>query len=208
MMASNSLDIYPNTIYEVILTTYDINGTANAAPMGITFDKENKVIIRPFLQTKTFENLWKNDECIINFTYSPELFVKATLFKEEFSSNNFKKSIHVNAPILLTDENNHIAVKIHQKNEEAESKRAIFIGKIVHSNLNPISMKPITRAFSSLLEILIHSTRVIHYTKVDGENSPLVNELMLIIDHHTDIIKRVTSEQIYTELLKKVLSKI
>ncbi len=39
MMTYDSIDILPNTIYEVIVTTYDKNGKANAAPMGITFDE-------------------------------------------------------------------------------------------------------------------------------------------------------------------------
>ncbi|MHA1126267.1 MAG: DUF447 domain-containing protein [Candidatus Heimdallarchaeota archaeon] len=207
-MTANSLDILPNTIYEVILTTYDKNGLANAAPMGITFDDENKVIIRPFIQTKTYENLNENNECVINFTYDPDLFVKATLFKKEFASKNFKKTPSVNAPILITKEDNYLAVKIVEKNKEAESERTTCIGKIIHSNFNLVIIKPITRAFSSLLEILIHATRVIHYKKVEEENSSIVKELMTLIDHHVSIIKRVTNDDLYATLVEKILTKI
>lgn len=207
-MTLDSLAIIPNTIYEVILTTYDKSGIANAAPMGITFDNENNIIIRPFLQAKTFENLWENNECIINFTFDPELFVKATLFKEELLSCNFTKSRFVNAPVLFTEEDNHIAVKIKEKTKETEQERAVFIGEIVHSNLNPINLKPITRAFSSLIEILIHATRVIHFLKTDKDESPKFKELIALIEHHADIIRRVTSEQTYISLLEKVMMKI
>jgi hypothetical protein len=207
-MTSDSLAIIPNTIYEVIVTTYDKSGIANAAPMGITFDNENKVIIRPFLQTKTFENLWENNECVINFTFDPELFVKATLFKEELLSCNFTKSQFVNAPVLFTEEDNHIAVKIKEKTKEEEQERAVFIGEIVHSNLKHIDLKPINRAFSSLIEILIHATRVIHFSKRDKEDNPIFKELMALIEHHADIIRRVTSEQTYISILEKVMTKI
>ena len=205
-MTTGSIDILPNTIYEVILTTYDKNGVANAAPMGITFDEENNVTIRPFLETITYENLRENKECVVNFIYDPELFVKATLFKEELSSKNFSKIPDVNAPILLTHEKNCFAVKIIK--ESKESGRAIFTGKIIQSQLNLVLVKPITRAFSSLLEILIHTTRVIHFKKTEGENSSTVKELMVLIDHHVDIIKRVTNEKLYTNLVEKILTKI
>lgn len=205
-MIEDSLDILPNTIYEVIVTTYDKNGEANAAPMGITFDEENRVIIRPFLETKTYENLNKNKECIVNFIYDPVLFVKATLFKDELSSKDFLKTPDINAPILLTNEKNCFAVKI--LNESEESGRAIFTGKIIQSQLNLTLVKPITRAFSSLLEILIHTTRVIHYKKTEGASSPEVKELLKMIDHHVDIIKRVTSDKLYFDLVEKILTKL
>ncbi|MHA1366848.1 MAG: DUF447 domain-containing protein [Candidatus Heimdallarchaeota archaeon] len=205
-MTDDSIDILPNTIYEVIVTTYDKNGKANAAPMGITFDEEKNVIIRPFLETTTYENLCENKECVVNFIYEPELFVKATLFKEELSSKNFIKTPDINAPILLAKEKNCIAIKIIEKGKE--SGRAIFTGKIIQTQLNLVLIKPITRAFSSLLEILIHATRVIHYKKSEGENSSTVKELMLLIDHHVDIIKRVTSDKLYNDLVEKILTKI
>jgi len=189
----DSIDILPNTIYEVIVTTYDKNGKANAAPMGITFDEEKNVIIRPFLETTTYENLCENKECVV-----------ATLFKEELSSKNFIKTPDINAPILLAKEKNCIAIKIIEKGKE--SGRAIFTGKIIQTQLNLVLIKPITRAFSSLLEILIHATRVIHYKKSEGENSSTVKELMLLIDHHVDIIKRVTSDKLYNDLVEKILT--
>jgi hypothetical protein len=205
-MIEDSLDILPNTIYEVIVTTYNEKGEANAAPMGITFDDENRVIIRPFLETKTFENLTENKECIVNFIYDLELFVNATFFKENLTSKNFLKTPDVNAPILISKEKNWFAVKIIKKSQESE--RAIFTGKIIQSQLNLTLVKPITRAFSSLLEILIHATRVIHYKKTEGANSLTVKELLKLIDHHVDIIKRVTNDKLYTDLVEKILTKI
>jgi hypothetical protein len=118
----------------------------------------------------------------------------------------FKSKI-INAPILKGCKGNHIALKIIK--EKGEEERGKFYCEIIKVELSKESTQPYTRAFSSLIEILIHTTRVIHFSKTSGPHDPKVKQLREFIEHHSQIISRVTNKDSqFRKYLVKIQEKI
>lgn len=65
--------------YETIITTNNEDGTRNAAPIGVIYAGENKIINRIFKGSHTLENIIREKEFIVNITHDPELFTISTL---------------------------------------------------------------------------------------------------------------------------------
>jgi len=206
-MSITTLPFQSEIIYEVIITTYDQQNQPNAAPMGFTITKEKQVIIRPFKESDTYKNLQHQKECIVNITNDPDLFVKSTLFQDLLTDEFYNKSKMINAPILKACKGNHIVLKV--TNETEEDERGIFYCDIIKAELCKENVQPHTRAFSSLIEILIHATRVIHFSKFNGPNDSNVKQLRELIDHHSQIISRVTNKDSqFQKYVEKILAKI
>jgi hypothetical protein len=72
---------YGSTI-ETILTTWNRDGTVNAAPMGVIRNLKDQIIIKPYSSSITYRNILKNKEVCVNTTQDSEIFMK-TAFKDE-----------------------------------------------------------------------------------------------------------------------------
>ena len=70
-------------IRESIVITTDLKNKPHIVPMGIIFEKK-KIIISPFVPSKTFLNLKINPYAVINFTDDVNVFVDALLGKKNF----------------------------------------------------------------------------------------------------------------------------
>ncbi|NHJ32320.1 MAG: DUF447 family protein [Asgard group archaeon] len=205
-MTNKKFPFQTEIIYEAIVTTYNQQKQPNAAPMGFTINEEKQVIIRSYNESDTYKNLQDQNECIVNITTDPDLFVKSTFFQELLDKNYIKSRV-INAPILKDCKGNHLALKVIKIIDEKE--RGTFYCKIIDANLSKKLIQPYTRAFSSLIEILIHSTRVIHFSKIKGKNDPKVIHLKELIEYHSQIISRVTPENSsYRKYVEKILKKI
>ena len=202
-MSNTNLPFQSEIIYEAIITSYNQQNQPNAAPMGFSITKEKQVIIRPFKESDTYKNLRHQKKCVVNITNDPDLFVKSTLFQDLLTDEFYFKSKIINAPILKACKGNHIALKVIKEKGEEES--GIFYCEIIKVELSRESTQPYTRAFSSLIEILIYTTRVIHFSKTSGPHDPKVKQLREFIEHHSQIISLVTNKDYQ---FKKYLLKI
>ena len=115
-------------IIEIILTTFNLNGTINAAPMGVIRDQTNNFIIKPYKSSNTYRNLEKSKKACINTTNKPELFF-VTAFKE-INSNLFTQPTYQHLAIKEADAAIHIEII---KEEDVNSERPSFYGKISNS---------------------------------------------------------------------------
>ncbi|MBN1330588.1 MAG: DUF447 family protein [Candidatus Heimdallarchaeota archaeon] len=197
-----------DVIYESIITTYNEDQTVNAAVMGISLTLSDVWIIKPFKETDTQRNIQRNNELVVNFTLNPEMYVLCSLFQEELTDDLFFQSPDVNAPILKECEKDYCALRVVSIDEEGDSLRVIYQCKLI-KNINETS-KPFifTRAFSSLIEILIHSTRILAF-KNQPEKLEEVKHLNELINHHSGIIIRVTqNESYYRKILSKIIRKV
>ncbi len=206
-MAKKIEQLDNNIIYEAIITTYNEDQTINAAVMGISLTLLGEWIIRPFRGTDTQKNIQRNKECVINFTLDPEIFVLCALFQEELSADLFYPSSHVKAPILKECKNDHCAVKV-VKIDETDPLKVVFYCKQIYGQINTEKPHVFTRAFSSLVEILIHATRILAF-KDQPNKEEEINHLYELIDHHSGIITRVTqNDSYYRRLLDKITMKL
>jgi hypothetical protein len=72
-------------IIETVVTTLDEDGRANFAAMGVTWGEE-RLVIRPYVDTRTFRNLVRTREAVVNVTDDVLTFAKSALSREGFPS--------------------------------------------------------------------------------------------------------------------------
>jgi hypothetical protein len=65
-------------IIETIITTVDVNGVVNIAPMGVEWG-EHEIVVKPFLETTTFRNLVATREAVIHLIDDALLFARAAV---------------------------------------------------------------------------------------------------------------------------------
>ena len=65
-------------IIESVLTTMDTRGAINFAPMGVEWG-EDEIVIKPFLETTTFQNLEATRAAVINLTDDVMLFAQGAI---------------------------------------------------------------------------------------------------------------------------------
>jgi hypothetical protein len=73
-------------IIESILTTQNRAGVTNVAPMGVEWG-EDEIVIKPFLETTTFQNLRDSGVAVVNLTDDVMLFARAALDGGEFATS-------------------------------------------------------------------------------------------------------------------------
>jgi hypothetical protein len=72
-------------IVETVVTTLDEDGGANFAAMGVVWGEE-RLVIRPYVATRTFRNLVRTREAVVNVTDDVLVFAKSALARERFPS--------------------------------------------------------------------------------------------------------------------------
>ncbi len=70
-------------IIETVVTTLDEDGEANFAAMGVVWG-EDRLVIRPYVATRTFRNLVRTREAVVNVTDDVLTFAKSALSGERF----------------------------------------------------------------------------------------------------------------------------
>jgi hypothetical protein len=76
-------------IVETIVTTMDANGSINFAPMGVEWDEE-KIVLKPFLETTTFRNASATRAAVVNLTDDAMLFAQGAISSPQFPSTPAK----------------------------------------------------------------------------------------------------------------------
>lgn len=70
-------------IIESILTTVDAAGTVNFAPMGVEWG-EDEIVVKPFVETTTFQNLSATGAAVVNLTDDVLIFARAAISTAQF----------------------------------------------------------------------------------------------------------------------------
>ena len=83
-------------IYETIITTFNQDQNPNAAPIGITVQNEQQIILRIFNTSQTLKNLINTKSATINLTSNIDIFYK-TAIKEANSNGKLPKEWFVQA---------------------------------------------------------------------------------------------------------------
>jgi hypothetical protein len=72
-------------ILETVVTTLDEDGDTNFAAMGVVWG-DDQLVIRPYVDTRTFRNLVRSREAVVNVTDDVLVFAKSALSRERFPS--------------------------------------------------------------------------------------------------------------------------
>ncbi|MFH1774012.1 MAG: DUF447 domain-containing protein [Methanobacteriota archaeon] len=157
-------------IAECIVTTYNEDGSPNAAPMGVYALSEKEVIMKIHVESDTCSNLLRNKCCVINLIFDPYLFLKTALIgrakgckEPEVGKNEIKKA-NVNAP-FLKDAHAFIEAKLkeHRKYvKKDEYKKSKFcaarceVSRVVVNRRYPVA---VNRGLFAAVELAIALSR-------------------------------------------------
>jgi hypothetical protein len=72
-------------IIETIVTSMAADGSINFAPMGVDWGEEI-IVLKPFLETTTFQNLRQSRAAVVNLTDDVMLFAQGAISSPQFPS--------------------------------------------------------------------------------------------------------------------------
>ncbi|MDL2261038.1 DUF447 family protein [Methanimicrococcus sp. OttesenSCG-928-J09] len=179
-------------ISEIILTTRNDSAAetkANAAPFGIIW-KNNKMFLRLFKGSKTYENLMREDYFAANMTDDAVLYAKSTFY--DLEAEEFDDVLHITE---IGNENTKISISVPVLKKADRFVLFKCVSRLEASDSVIIDIEPIeyfvlnaekegfvfNRGFHSVIEACIHLTR---YELTKGPTH------VDLIRHHQKIIQR------------------
>jgi hypothetical protein len=203
-----NLGFIKKTIMETIVSTYNVKGEPNAAPMGVEMKNAQHIIIRPYLSSLTYKNLQFKRCAVINITSDPELYYR-TAFKEtnpqgRMPTEWFEKAEVVDAP-RLREADAFIEVSVISV-RSLEAKRAVVLCDIkLVKTLNSFP-RAYCRATFATIEAVIHATRVKIFL-ANGKRKE-AEKLIELIEHYHDLVNRVAPNSPHSKTMSDLIQTI
>jgi len=199
------------TIVETIVTTYNVDGQANAAPMGVTMENSQCIVLRIYTSSLTYKNLNSKKCGVINITDDVELFYR-TAFKEadtndKLPQNWFEKAKIIDAPRLRAADA-HIEVAVINI-KQFDDERADVIFDVKHVQASNIFPRAYCRALFATVEAIVHATRVkVFIAHDDKRKREQALRLLETIKECNDIVNRVAPNSHYSEIMTDLHQRI
>ena len=203
------LGFLKGVIAECIVSTYNMDGKPNAAPMGVIMEDEQHLIVNLFNSSTTCSNIKANRCAVVNLTSNIEVFYK-TAFKEanpdgKLPQEWFEKAKAVNAPKLrFADATIDVSVT-DMTPIDTEKTRAVCNVELVQATRKFPQVH--CRAMDATLEAIIHATRVKAFLNGEGEQKQ-VSKLLELIDNCNDVVNRVAPNSSYSIVMADLMKRI
>ncbi|HDQ05227.1 MAG TPA: DUF447 family protein [Candidatus Bathyarchaeota archaeon] len=205
-----NLGFLKDTIGETIVSTYDVDGHPNAAPMGIAVKSNEQLIIRPFMSSLTYKNLQTKRCAVVNVTSNPELFYR-TAFKDANPDGNLsaelvEKAETVDAPRLrAADATVEVSVA---ETGSFSPERAEVLCNVQLVTASKALPKVYCRAQFATIEAIIHATRIKPFLMGDEQEQERALRLMELVEICRDIVDRTAPNSRYSEIMADLTQKI
>jgi hypothetical protein len=209
MAKLNDLGFVKGPIFETIVSTYNPNGTANAAPMGATMQDPQTLSLNIFNSSQTSHNLKTSKSAVINLTSNIEVFYK-TAFKESNPNGQlpqewFEKAEIVNAPQLrFADATVNVSLG---SMEPVGAEKTKFSCNIQQINAVKRCPQVYCRAMSATVEAIVHATRVKAFAD-DEKEQKNVNKLLEKIADCNNVVNRVAPNSTYSATMADLMARI
>ena len=195
-------------IFETIVSTYAMDGTPNAAPMGVIMEKEQIILMNMFNSSSTYRNLQANGKAVINLTSKIEVFYK-TAFKEVNPNDKlpphwFEKAETVSAPKLRSADATLDVSVIGVKPIGCEKTEVAC--KVEQINATKEFPQVYCRAMSATLEAIIQATRVKAFSKT-ADKQQQVSQLLELIRNCDDVVNRTAPNSQYSSVMEDLLKR-
>ncbi|MCG7851223.1 MAG: DUF447 family protein [Methanosarcinaceae archaeon] len=141
-------------ISETIVTTTQ-DSLPNAAPIGI-IRKDNKVLVRLFKGSQTYDNVFKGNFLVANVVNDPLVFVRSTFSDLDHSEFDVVSARGWEFPVLK-DALSWVAFECSSTKLTSEALVAELDPIFAHLNRCVISAP--NRGFNAVLEATVHATR-------------------------------------------------
>jgi len=198
-------------IVETIVSTYNADGQANAAPMGVTMESLQRAVLRIYVSSLTYKNLQSKKSGVVNVTYDPEVFYR-TAFKEANPNGRvpqdwFEKAETVDAPRLRAADA-HIEVAVADIREfDAERAEVGCDVKLIQAS--SVLPKAYCRALFATIEAIIHATRVEAFiVHCDAQKREQALKLLETIRECNDVVNRGAPNSRYSKIMADLNQRI
>jgi hypothetical protein len=198
-------------IAETVVSTYNMQGQPNAAPMGVTMENTQRLALRIYTSSLTYRNLQAKRCAVVNVTSDPEIFYR-TAFKEANPKGMvplewFEKAETVDAPRLrAADAHVEVAVADMVPFDAERAKVTCAVKLVQASNVLP---RAYCRASFATIEAIIHATRVKAFlTRADEQKREQALKLMETIKQCRDVVNRVAPNSRYSETMADLSRRI
>jgi hypothetical protein len=211
MTGLTDLGFSEGVIVETIVTTYNVDGQTTAAPMGVTMENPQRLVLRIYTSSLTYKNLQSKKCGVVNVTYDPEFFYR-TAFKEANPKGRvpqdwFEKAETVDAPRLRAADA-HIEVAVADIRQfDAERAEVVCDVKLVQAaNFLP---KAYCRALFATVEAIVHATRVKAFiAHGDRQKREQALKLLETIKECNNVVNRVAPNSRYSEIMADLNQRI
>jgi hypothetical protein len=198
-------------IVETIVSTYNVDGQANAAPMGAIMESPQRILLRIYNSSLTYKNLQSKRCAVVNVTSDPEIFYR-TAFKEANVESRvpqelFEKAETVDAPKLRPADAQIEATVAGIVPLDAERVEVSCEVKLVQAS--SVLPKAYCRALFATIEAIVHATRVEAFI-VHGDTQKREQALKLLetIRECNDVVNRVAPNSRYSKIMTDLNQRI
>ncbi|MCL5878061.1 MAG: DUF447 family protein [Candidatus Bathyarchaeota archaeon] len=193
---------------EAIITTYNPDGSANAAPMGLKLLDEQHLSISIFNSSSTCQNLKAKKSAAVNLTSDIEVFYKST-FKEANPKGTVPVEWFVGAEAVEAPKlhNADAVVEVSVDNVASDGDRTSFSCKVQRLFAEKKFPQVYCRAMPLTLEAITHATRVKAFAK-EPHKQEEVAKLVKTIQDCATIVERVAPNSQYAYVLADLLHRI
>jgi len=209
MVKLAELGFLENVITEAIVTTHNMNGQPNAAPMGVIMTDARTLVTRPYTSTQTAKNLRSKKCAVINLTSNPELFYR-TAFKEVNPNGRlpvewFRPAEKVDsARLQVADAFIEVTVK---DITDFETERINALCQVELIKASKVPPKVYCRALHAVIESIVHATRV-KALIADEHEREHVQGLLKKFDEYRCLVERVAPNSLYSKIMDDLSERI
>lgn len=210
MTKLTDLGFLKGVVAETIVSTYDMNGQPNAAPMGVTTENTQRIVIRPYTSSSTYKNIQSKRCAVVNLTSDPELYYR-TAFKEANPERRippgwFVKAGTVGAPRLrMADAFIEVSIVKIRSFGVGRAEILCNVEVIEASRFLP---KAYCRASFATIEAIIHATRVKIFLTRDRREQEQAHKLIELIEHYNVVVNHVAPNSRYSEIMAELTQRI
>ena len=211
MTGITDLGFSEGVIVETIVTTYNVDGEANAAPMGVTMENPQRLVFRIYTSSLTYTNLQSKKCGVVNVSSDAELFYR-TAFKEanpngKLPQDWFEKSETVDAPRLRAAEAHIEVVVADMRQLDAERAEVLCDVKLVQAS--SVFPRAYCRALFATVEAIVHATRVEAFINhEDRQKREQALKLLETIKECNDVVNRTAPNSRYSEIMADLNQRI
>jgi len=209
MVNLTDLGFRKGTVSETIVTTYNPDGSCNAAPMGAIMIDEENVSINFYNSSLTLANVKTEKAAVLNLTSDIWIYYK-TAFKEvnpegRLPEDWFTLAEAVKAPKLWSADAT-VEVKLTDLNSlDYDRTKAVFrVCRVMALQKWP---KAYCRGFGVTVEAIIHATRVRELAKSRSERERL-KSLLKQIQNCNDVVCHVAPDSSYSDVMEDLMKRI
>jgi hypothetical protein len=161
----------PGRIMEAIVTTYNPDGSPNAAPIGIYPLGEGEIQMDVHTPTDTRSNLLRTGACVVNVVFDPLLFLKCAILgsgkgseESEITEDETIPAENVDAP-ALKEANAYLELKVEKSEEKTKSdmhgemKFSRIVCTVVNTTINKEYPIAVNRGLFAAIETAVAKSR-------------------------------------------------